>query len=324
MNNSVKNIISNTNVVKDKYKILTFPTHERYETQLCKTGHDFYSFSINGQKTWNFEQLPPPKNYYILQESTLPAYINFDFILIQSKFWQFQVAQKIVAALQIPTIVLEHTAPLTQDAANAFSRMLGDINVFITKYSLESHDIKHNCKVINHGIDTEVFKPQDCQKQPHVLTVANDFKNRDYALNYSGWSRVTDGLNVKVVGDNNDTWERASSTEELALEYNMASVYFNSTTKSPIPMSLLEAMACGCAIVTTATCEIPNIIQNGINGFISNDENELKSYISKLLSDNELRKELGENARKTILEKFSEKAFIENWNKTFNEVMEVV
>ena len=27
-----------------KLNILTFPTHERYETMLCKTGHNFYAY----------------------------------------------------------------------------------------------------------------------------------------------------------------------------------------------------------------------------------------------------------------------------------------
>jgi hypothetical protein len=43
MINSVKRIINccNTNANK-QYNILTFPTHERYESQLAKTGHNFY------------------------------------------------------------------------------------------------------------------------------------------------------------------------------------------------------------------------------------------------------------------------------------------
>ena len=83
-------------------------------------------------------------------------------------------------------------------------------------------------------------------------------------------------------------------------------------------MALLEAMSCGCAVVSTATCMIPEIIKNGYNGFISNDENELKLYINQLLDDAEMRKELGKNARETIQQEFSEEAFINNWNAVFD------
>ena len=64
------------------------------------------------------------------------------------------------------------------------------------------------------------------------------------------------------------------------------------------------------------------VIDNGKNGYISNDEEELKMYVQTLLKDQDLRKNLGENARKTIKELFSEEQFIKNWNETFDEIYE--
>ena len=83
-------------------------------------------------------------------------------------------------------------------------------------------------------------------------------------------------------------------------------------------------MSCGSAVVSTATCMIPEIIENGVNGFISNDEEELKSYITQLLQDEELRTTIGKKARETILTKFSEEKFINNWNNIFKKAYEVV
>jgi glycosyltransferase involved in cell wall biosynthesis len=82
-------------------------------------------------------------------------------------------------------------------------------------------------------------------------------------------------------------------------------------------------MSCGCAIVTTATCDIPSIIQHGVNGFISNDENELRSYCKQLLSDQELAKKMGLAARETIKEKFAEDRFVSQWNKVFNQAIRI-
>ena len=87
-------------------------------------------------------------------------------------------------------------------------------------------------------------------------------------------------------------------------------------------MSLLEAMSCGCAVVSTATCMIPDVIENGENGYISNNEDELKLYVKELLENEELRNHVGSNARKTIQEVFSEEQFINNWNQTFDEIYE--
>jgi len=329
INNSVKRIVHMANSTRpEKYNILTFPTHERYETQLAKTGHNFYSFHAPNSKKWNSKQIKPPENYHILPEGQICDYLNYDFILTQSKFWQFQIAQQINPILNIPIISLEHTLPtpqtLNEGQINAMKNMVGDFNIFISEYSQKIWGINHNSKVIHHSVDSELFKPMpEVKKNGCVLTVANDFINRDYCLNYSGWKRVTEGLPVKVVGDTKGLSVSASSTEELVEDYNSCAVYFNSSTISPIPTSLLEAMSCGCAVVSTATCMIPDVIKNGVNGYISNDEGELKGYIKLLMENESLRRSVGESARRTILDKFSEEGFVNVWNNIFHSAYEV-
>lgn len=328
MINSVKRLIDISNVSHKKtYNILTFPTHERYETQLCKTGHNFYSFHLPNLKKWNRSQLPVPDNYYILPEERACEYIKYDFILVQSKYWQYQVAQQINQLLNLPIVCLEHTLPTPQTISKnnieLMKHMLGDINIFISDYSKKEWGINYNTKVIHHGIDSRTFKPSDEPKEDYVLTVANDFIKRDYCLNYSGWQRVTSGLKTKLVGETEGLSKSAESTEDLVQEYNKCRVYFNSSTISPIPTSLLEAMSCGCAVVSTATCMIPEIIENGVNGFISNDEDELRSFIELLLHDDDLVKTIGSNARTTILTKFAEDKFINEWNNVFDTIYEV-
>lgn len=327
LNNTTNRIISIANSPKkNRYNILTFPTHERYETAICKTNHEFYALNISNMKKWNSKQTDIPVNYHILPENQLCDYLNFDMILVQSKFGQFQMAQNINRQLGLPIICLEHTLPtpnsMSQKQIEEMKSMKGDKNVFISDFSKSSWGI--DGVVIHHGLDTNTFKPNESieSKNGAILTVANDFVNRDYCLNYRGWQRVTNGMQTILVGDTKDLSVPAKNIDELVLQYNKCSVYFNSSTLSPIPMSLLEAMSCGCAVVSTATCMIPKIIKNGENGFISNDEAELRSYIDLLLNDNDLRKKIGINARKTIEDNFSETEFVNNWNKLFNEVYE--
>jgi glycosyltransferase involved in cell wall biosynthesis len=224
----------------------------------------------------------------------------------------------------LPVIALEHTAPtsiLKPEWLEEIKNMSGDINVFISEWSKDQWQIQSdNQQVVHHAVDIELFKPNGSERKPIVLTVANDFKNRDYCLNYSGWERITSGIDAKIVGTSPDgISEPASSIEELVNEYASSQVYLNTTTVSPIPTSLLEAMACECAVVTTATCMIPDVVEHGVNGIISNDEDELRSYVEELFSNEELRNELGKNARQTIIDKFSEKSFLDNWNRVFDE-----
>ena len=310
---------------KDKYNILTFDTHERYQTQLCKTGHNFYSFRYNDCKKWDTDYAKIPENYYILPETGLPTAVTFDFILSQSKFGQFQVASQLNDHLDVPVISLEHTLPLPHwgnDQLNQFKSMIGDINVFISEYSVGNWNMFCPSDVIHHSVDTSTFKPVEERKDrsPEVLSVVNAFKNRDYCCNYTGWQKVTEGFDTKLLGSSPDGSSRpAESVEDLVVEYNSAKVFLNTSTISPVPTSLLEAMACGCPVVTTATCMIPEIIKNGVNGFMSNDESELKEYIRKLLDDRELAIHMGNQARETVKEQFSEEKFINNWNNIFDK-----
>ena len=79
----------------------------------------------------------------------------------------------------------------------------------------------------------------------------------------------------------------------------------------------MEAMACGCAVVSTETCMIPEIIKHGENGLISNDPQQLKKHLDTLLKDEEMAAELGKNAQKTIQEQYSLPSFVDNWNNLF-------
>jgi len=322
----VHSLIQKVQRPKDKpYNILTFNTHERYQTQVAKTGHNFYAFNFDNGKDWLTEHAPMPSNYYQLPKNSVFPGITFDFIFVNSKFGQFQTAQQINQQLQLPMVVLEHTLPHLNWPAEhllQFQQMRGDTNVFITEYSKSKWGIPG--EVIYHSIDTDLFKPGTEEPKAQVLTVAHDFINRDYALNYKGWERITNGLQRVVVGDTEGLSKAPESVMELVRTYQESSVYINPSTLSPVPMSMLEAMACGCAVVSTATCEIPNIIEDGVNGFISNDENELRGRVQKLLAEPELARKMGKAARQTILEKFSEERFINEWNTIFDKTYGVI
>ena len=321
-------ILNDVKPTSDKYNILTFNTHERVQTQLAKTGRNFYAFNFDGGKDWYEGHAPMPENYYQLPKNSLYPGVVFDLIFVNSKFGQFQMAAQINQRLQLPILVLEHTLPLPSWPAeqfNAFKSMKGDVNVFITEYSRAQWEMPGPAEVVYHSIDTDLFCPsqEPDVRLDSVLTVAHDFVKRDYALNYKGWERITEGLPRVVVGDTPGLSQQSESVEELVKSYQAASVYINPSVLSPVPTSMLEAMACGCAVVSTSTCEIPNIIKHGSNGFLSNDEGELRSYVKMLLEEPHLARMMGDAARQTIKQLFSEERYIEEWNSIFDTVAKV-
>ena len=89
-----------------------------------------------------------------------------------------------------------------------------------------------------------------------------------------------------------------------------------------MPMSLIESAACGLAICTTNTNAICDFFTHEYDCLIYSP-NELdigRSYLEKLLKDKGLCKRLGENARKTILEKFKISDFVGKWESLLRTV----
>lgn len=61
------------------------------------------------------------------------------------------------------------------------------------------------------------------------------------------------------------------------------------------PMVALEAMAIGIPIVSTPTDGMNDVVKNGYNGFLSFDEKELSQYISKIVTNDDLRSKLSKH-----------------------------
>jgi glycosyltransferase involved in cell wall biosynthesis len=69
-----------------------------------------------------------------------------------------------------------------------------------------------------------------------------------------------------------------------------------------MPLTLLEAMAAAMPVVTTATCGMADVVEDGINGFLvpAADPEKLSGAVERLCNSAELRKQLGQEAQKTM------------------------
>ena len=309
--------------------ILTFVTHERYEPNLCKTGHNFYAYTGEGIRDWNTNYAPIPDNYCILDKGLggkqIPLHLDIDLIISQNIGVHYDLAKGISQYLNIP-VNIHHTLPppaWKKEDLQSLSSKVGVFDVYITDHNRKVWNINpNNSKVIYHGIDSSFWKPAKKTKRgSYALSVVNDWINRDWCCGYSVWKEATADISTKAIGDTPGLSQPASSLEDLRDNYNSCGLFVNTSTYSPIPMSLLEAMSCGCAVVSTATCAIPEIIENGVNGFATNDILEMKEYILAILKDEKLRDSLGKEARKTILNKFSIKRFANEWNEILYKVV---
>src|SRR3990167_9504168 len=205
MKSPINTIFREYNRKKDSpLNILTCPTHERYETGLAKTGHNFYAFRANGIKDWKEEYAKRPDNYFLLHKDTIPDYVDFDLVLSQNKFGQFPALYKVAKELRLPMISLEHTLPVANwdnNTINTLRNMRGDINVFISEYSINEWGWRDNndTYVVHHGVDSELFKPNleegiRIPRHNHILSVVNDWVNRDYFCGFKLWQYITNNL----------------------------------------------------------------------------------------------------------------------------------
>ena len=86
----------------------------------------------------------------------------------------------------------------------------------------------------------------------------------------------------------------------------LPSVIAEDGSRDITPNVLIEAMAMKLPVISTTVTGIPEIVENEVSGILvpANDENALADAIIKLIHDSNLRKQLGENARKRIEERF--------------------
>jgi len=105
--------------------------------------------------------------------------------------------------------------------------------------------------------------------------------------------------------------------------YAAADVFVLPSRYEGFPNALLEAMACGKAVIAT-DCgpAISNIIRNGENGLIvpAEDAAELARGLRSLLTDSELRSRLG-NAARAVNQRFAAEDYFREWEAVIESVV---
>lgn len=88
--------------------------------------------------------------------------------------------------------------------------------------------------------------------------------------------------------------------KELAALYPQADIFVFPTLSEGFSLALLEALAGGLPVVATTAGAAPELIEHGKNGLLVRlrDPDALASEIKRLISDRELRENLGKNAQR--------------------------
>ncbi len=202
----------------------------------------------------------------------------------------------------------------------AVSQMVKDDIIKI--YDVPSDDI-----IVNHnGVDINKFHPDNKNKFYRKIREKYDLSEDDYVLLFLGTGFKRKGLkyvlealkNIKkaklmIVGKGDIDRFKSKAKElsvidrcrfigpvrEVEKYYVAANVFVFPSTYDPCANVTLEAMASGLPVITTADNGASGVIENGKNGFILNQPDNIKkmSEYLKTLEKNDLRKNFSKNAR---------------------------
>jgi len=153
---------------------------------------------------------------------------------------------------------------------------------------------------------------------PIGLRLADQVSANLRRLAWSKHEALVDGFPWRLVGSNPDRAgaERTRNWDHLKSLLRTHRFFIHTASRGSEEghdLALLEAMATGMPVVSTASPNSP--VSDGISGFVSDDIGHLKDGIRRLLADRELAVRMGQEARNTVLQDFSQKRFLRAWQE---------
>ncbi|MCK5628347.1 glycosyltransferase family 4 protein [Candidatus Bathyarchaeota archaeon] len=111
--------------------------------------------------------------------------------------------------------------------------------------------------------------------------------------------------------------------EKLPQLYQAADIFAFSTFYENLPFAILEAMSTGLPVVTTNVGGIPEIIEDGVNGFLVEpfNSNQLANRILRFLDNPKEAAVMGLAGRKTIEERFDWRLIVKKVLRVYREAL---
>ena len=222
------------------------------------------------------------------------------------------------------------------------------------KENLEKYEHIKNVKVIYNGIDPDLFKPASIEekvlKKKQLGLNKNDFVlgnvgRMDYWKNQRilieilpDLKKISPQIKLILVGGGEEEGNLKKSAIKKGVKNDVIFLgqrsdvnqilkafdifVFPSLTEG-LPLVVIEAMATGLPIVASHVGGIPELVVNGETGFLVSptSKEEIKEAIIKLLNNPELRKEMGQIARKRFETHFSLPQMVQKYIEVYEEVV---
>jgi L-malate glycosyltransferase len=217
----------------------------------------------------------------------------------------------------------------------------------------QTHDLIQPDKEIQtvyNFIDERVYKAVDSRHLRNEYGIKNHEKVMIHVSNFRGVKRVTDVVasfnlihreipsKLLLVGDGPEMTIICKQVRELGLEdrvlflgkqdnleelYSISDIKLLLSEKESFGLVALEAMACGVPSIGTNVGGIPEVIEDGYNGFICEIGNvkQVAMKALQLLKDDKLHRELSKNALQTARTKFHSSKIVEQYEQIYKDLL---
>jgi glycosyltransferase involved in cell wall biosynthesis len=225
--------------------------------------------------------------------------------------------------------------------------------VMISRYAINEHKQQYNklgipdnelnkIQYITNGIaiPTELTRPVEHDNILHVLYVGRStLEKRVNLIAQIAQQASTNHLDVKfsMVGDVKEDIESTyhpfihfygpvNNEVELFKIYQKHDVLIMTSLHEGFPISIMEAMSAGCAILSTPVGDIPYHVKHEKNGFLfssTNDETIIKTealdYLSKILNDPSVLNQISINNQRYAQEEFELSIFEKRYQSLLSQ-----
>lgn len=198
--------------------------------------------------------------------------------------------------------------------------------------------------LIQNGINTERFNlPKEAGKQLRFAIVARITPVKDHINLLRAFSLLNEKLaktampELAIVGDGEqreklekycqeqglDTVSFLGARDDIEQILSKTDVFVLSSVAEGIPMTILEAMSAKTPIVATRVGGVPEVVQDGKEGFLveKSDSAALAEGLLRYINQPELIFEHGENARAKVLKDFNEKHMVQAYLKKYKALI---
>lgn len=196
-----------------------------------------------------------------------------------------------------------------------------------------------NVVIIPTTIDTHEYTKDSNPKHSDIITIGwsgsiTTIQHFEFALPFLTKlkEKYNEKISIKVVGDGNYLnknldinglpWIKEDEVKELStFDIGIMPLPDDEWAKGKCGLKGLQYMALGIPTIMSPVGVNSEIIQDGDNGYLANQENEWVDKISSLIESKELRNKIGKNGLLTIKNKYSVEANKSKYLSLFNQLI---